>query len=106
MQKSTEEAGFLCVKHLEFALVQPHAFTVEALIDADVTESYLLELHATFWAFHEMKFALTLAFLYQNRCLTLLGDKAPSLCFLPCEVFLFIAARLFIHVVRASLGRV
>jgi hypothetical protein len=58
VQQLSHEPRLFRLDSFEFAFIEPHAFAVEALVDANTTESDLFELHSAFRALHKVESTL------------------------------------------------
>jgi hypothetical protein len=95
----SEETRFFGYDLLQLAGVKPHAAAVEALIDANVAEGDLLQLHPALRAFHEMQRLLPFTLLCLDLRLPLSRELPPPLDLLPPEILFFVLAGLLNHVV-------
>src|SRR5690242_10550390 len=93
----SEETRFFGYDLLELAGVEPHAPAVEALIDANVAEGDLLQLHPAFRALHEMKRLLPFTLLYLDLRLPLIRELSFTLDLLPPEILFFVLTGLLNH---------
>jgi hypothetical protein len=88
-QQSANEPSLFLPDRIEFALIQPEAIAGEALVDSNIAEGYLLQLHAALRTLHEVQRTRLLALFRQKFRFSVL-DRLPEACgFLPAKIFFF-----------------